>query len=139
MAAEPFSTTRRTVLGAAASLPIAALPAFASGAGESPARTLWNRRLASYRRLHARWKEAAETGFFRAANDEYNRVYSDMLARFGSWSKARRSAVAGPVCAAAFARIDAAEEAFYHGCTARCSAPPSASSARLRRILMPCL
>jgi hypothetical protein len=129
MAAEPFTTTRRTLLGAAAALPIAALPVPERGLSPTPdpARTLWTRRLAVYRRCHARWKEAAETGFFRAANEEYNRVYSDLIARHGSWQKARRWRRDGPQCAAAFARISAAEETFYH----RCTAPMQRAAGRL--------
>lgn len=70
MAAKPFSTTRRALLGAAASLPVAAVPvqpSYAEALGEG----VWNRRLADYRRLLAA-KQAEETaGAFRAANNLY--------------------------------------------------------------------
>ncbi|HEX8192743.1 MAG TPA: hypothetical protein VF552_07555 [Allosphingosinicella sp.] len=130
MAAEPFSTTRRALLGAAASLPIATLPApaIASGAEQpTPARTLWNRRLAAYRRLAARTKEAAETGFYRQANDRYEREQSALAARFGSWEAARASEQGRPLCRAAFAQVDAAEEAYYD----RCTAPMQRAAVRL--------
>jgi len=67
--------------------------------------------LARYRRLHARWKAEAESDAFRAANLRYNRIHAELSARFGSWDKARRSRTGKPLCAAAFARIDAAEDA----------------------------
>jgi len=145
MAAHEHSSTRRRVLGAAVALPILALtglPALVKGqspCGDSPssvpparglspngdcprpssaAQALWNRRLAHYRRLHARWKAEAETGAFRAANERYNSERAALSARFGSWEKALRSRTGKPLCAAAFARIDAAEDAYYDHCTA---------------------
>jgi hypothetical protein len=130
MATKPFSTTRRALLGAAASLPIAALPTavIASAPKESsPARTLWNRRLATYRRLAARTREAAETGFYRQANDLYEREQAALALRFGSWPAARESKEGRPLCRAAFERLDAAEEAFYD----RCTAPMQRAAARL--------
>jgi len=129
MAAQKHSSTRRRVLGAAAALPVlalAGLPAPLQGTvperGLSPssaaAEARWNRRLAHYRRLHAHWKAEAESGAFRAANDCYQQVYTQLSARFGSWEKARRSRIGKPLCAAAFASIDAAEDAYYDRCTA---------------------
>lgn len=121
MAVQPLSTTRRALLGAAAALPIAALagpplsaraPDPIRGAQPSPAAEIWTRRLAHYRRLHARAKAEEETGAFRAANDAYNEVFAEMTARFGTWPKARRSKTAKPLCTAAFARITAAEAAY---------------------------
>jgi hypothetical protein len=76
-------------------------------------RERWDRRLARYHRLHILWKAEAETGGFRAANDRYNSERAALSARFGSWDKARRSRIGKPLCAAAFARIDAAEDAYY--------------------------
>jgi hypothetical protein len=126
MAAEPFTTTRRTLLGAAASLPIAAFSAPVTGTvperglspSPNPARTLWNRRLAEYRRRHASWKHEAEAGAFHSANEEYNRHYADLSARFGGWFEALRSPIGAPLCRAAFAPVAAAEEAFYDDFTA---------------------
>lgn len=130
MATELFSTTRRTLLGAAVSLPIAALPAAAvasTAEQHTPARTLWNRRLATYRRLAARKKEAAETGFYRQANDRYEREQAALAHRFGSWQAARASEAGRPLCRAAFAQVDAAEQAFYD----RCTAPMKRAAVRL--------
>jgi hypothetical protein len=80
MAAKPFSTTRRALLGAAATLPLAALspeartrPPTPFVPSEAEGRTRWNIRLTRYQRLAASAKAAAETGWFRAANDRYNR------------------------------------------------------------------
>jgi len=129
MAAHELSSTRRHVLGAAAAFPILALTGFPAPArgtvpkrglspSASPARVLWNRRLARYSRIHARWKTEAESGAFRAANDEYNRARADLIVRFGSWEKALRSRTGKPLCTAAFAKVDAAEDAFYDRFTA---------------------
>jgi len=109
MADRALSTSRRALLGAAASLPIAALPVIESAAKQSRTASppgefcaKWNDRLARYRRLAARAKVAAETGWFRAANDRYYRETAD----------------AGADRQAAFARIDRAENLFWHRCTA---------------------
>lgn len=129
MAATEHSSTRRRVLGAAAALPVLALTGFTApviatpdpirGARQSSlAHTLWNRRLARYRSLHARWTVEAESGAFRAANDEYNRARANLIARFGSWEKALRSRIGRPLCATAFARVNAAEDAYYDRFTA---------------------
>jgi hypothetical protein len=124
MAAEPFTTTRRTLLGAAASLPLAALPAAAQYKRGQLLVTVptcsqtWNRRLAEYRRRHASWKHEAEAGAFHAANEEYNRHFADLSARFGSWHEALRSPIGAPLCRAAFAPAAAAEKAFYDDFTA---------------------
>ena len=144
MAAEPHSSTRRRVLGAAAAIPVlvlAGLPAPAviatpdpiRGKQSIPAQVLWNRRLARYQRLHAHWKFEAEQGAFRAANDRYMRERTELSARFGSWEKARRSRTGKPLCAAAFARVSAAEDAYYD----RCTAPMHRALARLIRTPAP--
>jgi hypothetical protein len=95
MATKPPTTTRRALLGAAAALPIAALASPASGVAKHPGTAKppfapsetphpaclersretqrWNHRLARYTRLATSAKKAAETGWFRAANDRYNR------------------------------------------------------------------
>lgn len=129
MAAEKHSSTRRRVLGAAAALPVLALtgfPACAKGTVPerglspypNPAQAIWTRHFARYQRLHARWKAEADSGAFRAANDRYNHERAALSARFGSWEKARRSRIGKRLCAAAFARIDAAEDTYYDHCTA---------------------
>jgi hypothetical protein len=129
MAAEKHSSTRRRVLGAAVALPVLALagfPACAEGTvperglspSPSPAQTLWTRRLARYRRLHAAWKAEAETGAFRAANDRYERKKAAIEARFGSWAAALASRRARPGMRAAYERVSAAEDLYYHRYTA---------------------
>ncbi|HEY0012191.1 MAG TPA: hypothetical protein VGB79_04990 [Allosphingosinicella sp.] len=138
MAIEPLSTTRRALLGAAASLPIVALPAptVESRAEQpTPDRTLWNRRLAAYRRLAARTREAAETGFYRQANDRYEHEQAALAHRFGSWEAAHASEQGRPLCDAAFAHVDAAEEAFYD----RCTAPMQRAAVRLALTPVPSL
>lgn len=120
MAAQPLSTTRRALLGAAVALPIAALagpPVIATpdpirGKQSSPVAEIWTRRLAHYRRLHARAKAEAETGAFRAANDRHDEAFAEITARYGNWRKALRSKTGKPLCAAAYARIAAAESAY---------------------------
>src|SRR5687767_12798863 len=91
MAAEPLSTTRRALLGAAVSLPVSALSQTpvpqAVRAEPVEARTFY-RRLARYRRLAQRTREAAETGFFRRANDCYDRARAELEARCGNWEAA---------------------------------------------------
>jgi hypothetical protein len=62
----------------------------------------WNERLARYRRLTAQAKAAAETGWFRAANDRYT----------------RESATPGADRKAAFARVSRAEDLYWCRCTA---------------------
>ena len=96
MAAEPHSSTRRRVLGAAAALPVLALAGLpvpvtssviarsATTRQSSETREKWTRRLARYQRLHARWKFEAAQGAFRAANDLYYREQAELSARFGS-------------------------------------------------------
>jgi hypothetical protein len=125
MAAQELSSTRRRVLGAVAALPVialAGLPApavIASAAKQSTAAIqTWNRRLARYRRLHARWKAEAESGAFRAANDRYQREKTAIEACFGNWATALKSKVARPLMKAAFERINAAENVYYHRYTA---------------------
>jgi SRSO17 transposase len=61
----------------------------------------WDQRLARYHRLAARAKAAAETGWFRAANDRYYREAADPAADQE----------------AAFARLDRAEDLYWRRCT----------------------
>ncbi|TMJ14643.1 MAG: hypothetical protein E6G94_09195 [Alphaproteobacteria bacterium] len=107
MAAPALSTSRRALLGAAAALPIAALSRAVRAepveAHPSLAATgEWNTRLAHYRRLAERAKVAAETGWFRTANDLYYRACAYPTA-------GRESA---------FARLDRAEDLYWRRCTA---------------------
>jgi hypothetical protein len=148
MAAEPFTTTRRTLLGAAAALPIAALPTSVIARTPDPirgprqssrAQDIWNRRLATYRRLAARTKEAAETGFYRQALDRYDREVAAIERRFRGRTARLPSAhpeqassevemrVEGRLIRAAFERVDAVEGAFYD----RCTAPMQRAAVRL--------
>ncbi|HEY0014232.1 MAG TPA: hypothetical protein VGB79_15420 [Allosphingosinicella sp.] len=83
----------------------------------SPARRLWACRLARHRRLAAAAEEAAETGWFRAANELYAREAAALAARFGSWEAARASAEGGAEAEAAWRRMDEAEEAYWARCT----------------------
>jgi hypothetical protein len=80
-------------------------------------RSLWNRRLAHYRRLAARAKEAAERGWFREANDRYYRACAEIAARFGGKEAAAQSPEARHLRCAAFQRVDQAEDAYWHRCT----------------------
>jgi hypothetical protein len=74
----------------------------ASEAKQSTAEaSLWNERLTRYRHLAARAKAAAETGWFRAANDRYYRACADPTAD-------RK---------AAFARVGRAEDLYWRRCT----------------------
>jgi hypothetical protein len=68
---------------------------------DAEARALWDRRLAHYRRLAAAAKAAAENGWFRAANDRFYREKADPAADHK----------------AAFARLDRAEDLYWHRCT----------------------
>lgn len=120
MAAKPFSTTRRALIGAAAALPFLPLTAdtSAEASAKEEARALWNRRLADYRRLLAA-KEAEETaGAFRTASDLYDAERAAIVARFGSWDAARETEQGRALCRAAFTPMNAAEEAFYDDFTA---------------------
>ncbi len=81
----------------------------------------------AYCRLTARTKEAAETGFYRQANDRYEREQAALARRFGSWEAARASEEGRPRCRAAFEHVEAAEEAFYD----RCTAPTQRAAVRL--------
>jgi hypothetical protein len=54
MAVEPISTTRRALLGAAASLPVAAIVPKPATANANLSRARWTRTLAAYRRAEAR-------------------------------------------------------------------------------------
>jgi hypothetical protein len=62
----------------------------------------WTARLTRYRALAARTEAAAETGWFRAANDRFN----------------RESAAPGTDAPTAFARISRAEDLYWRRCTA---------------------
>jgi hypothetical protein len=115
-------TTRRRVLGAAAALPSLALsfPVRAKPVEAPPLpadRILWNERLARYRRLAARAQVAAETGWFRAAND---RFYRESLER----AEDRETA---------FDRLDRAENLFWR----RCIAPLHQAAVALMLTLAP--
>ncbi|HEX8193515.1 MAG TPA: hypothetical protein VF552_11525 [Allosphingosinicella sp.] len=93
MADRALSTSRRALLGAAAALPVVALanPARAEPVEArfpAAAQNLWRERLQRYRRLAARTREAAETGFFRAANDCYTRERAALKSRYKSWEAA---------------------------------------------------
>jgi len=108
MADRALSTSRRALLGAAASLPFLGfkpatrtLPAGDEG--------LFARRLARYRTLAHAAKEAAETGWFRAANDRRNR---EMAAIAAIGDAAPKGA-----CRTAFRRIDKAEKSYWSHCT----------------------
>lgn len=106
MAERALSTSRRALLGAAASLPVLALPTAvrperSRGAPLAADPALWTERLTRYRRLAARAEAAAETGWFRAANDRYNRAFADPSAD-------RKTA---------FARVSRAEDLYWRRCT----------------------
>jgi hypothetical protein len=100
-------TTRRRVLCAAAALPALALPtpviarSEATRQSSSVANEIWNARLSRYQALAERAKAAAETGWFRAANDRYYRACED--------SEADPDA--------AFDRLDRAEDLDWRRCT----------------------
>lgn len=132
MAEGPLSTPRRALLGAAAALPVVALtkPVIASEAKQSSANSpapldcraslamTWNRRLARYRRLHARARQAAETGPLHQANRRYERDRAVLKARFGSWEEALETQEGRALGRAAFARVTRAEEIYYDRFTA---------------------
>jgi hypothetical protein len=122
MAGDTPSISRRRILGAAAALPFAALAAETSRAipatGAAPDAALWNTRLAVYRRLFARARAAAETGWFRAANDLYYRQCDEIAARFGGDAAAARSAEARALRKAGFRRVSRAEDLYWRRCTA---------------------
>ena len=106
MADRALSTSRRALLGAAASLPLLPLspsvrPERSRGAPLAADHALWKTNLARYRRLAARAEAAAETGWFRAANDRYYRESAD--------PSADRKA--------AFARVSRAEDLYWRRCT----------------------
>jgi hypothetical protein len=106
MAGPKPSISRRRVLGAAAAIPILALPTgvIASAAKQSSSLAVltWNARLARYQALAARAKKAEETGWFQAANERFYRESADPATD-------RK---------AAFARMTRAENLFWHRCTA---------------------
>jgi hypothetical protein len=90
--------------------PVEALPS-------SRAATRWDSRLTRYRRLAESAKVAAETGWFRAANDRYNREIAAQNPAHPeeglSLSKARLEGHQ-----AAFARVTKAENLYYDRHTA---------------------
>jgi hypothetical protein len=69
----------------------------------------WSQRLARYRALATTAKEAAETGWLRAANDRHNREMAAIAALGDAAPKAARRT--------AFRRIDRAEKAYWSRCT----------------------
>ena len=116
MAADPLTTTRRTLLGAAVSLPVLSLPRPIRAVPVEAA--TFARRLARYRRLAQRTREAAESGFFRIANDRYNRERAEVETRYGTWEAAAATYEGRKLRRDVFARVAAAEETFYTRCTA---------------------
>lgn len=119
MAGREPSISRRRILGAAAALPLAALPAPGAEAVRASAdRGLWETRLARYRVLAERTRAAAETGWFRAANDRYYAKCAAIAARFGGEEAAAASEEAGALRRAAFRRVDRAEDLYWRRCTA---------------------
>ena len=120
MAGREPSTTRRRVLGAAAALPVAAFlhaPALPSPAEPPPGRALWKRRLDAYLRIAREAEEAAESGWFAAANARYWADRAEVVARFGSWEAAAASPEGRQHRRTAFARVSEAEDAFWDRCT----------------------
>jgi hypothetical protein len=118
MAGRAPSISRRRVIGAAAALPVLPLvPAVPAEPVQAPfpvaSRSLWNRRLARYLRLVAEAKAVAETGWFREANDRYERETAAIVERFGS----DESKEARRLRRAAFKRVSKAEDAYWRRCT----------------------
>ena len=115
MAGREPSISRRRILGAAASLPIAALAGAPADCApvEAADAALWERRLATYRQLASGATQAAERGWFRAANDRYYREGAAIAARFGGEEAAARSQEASEAQAAAFGRIERAENIYW--------------------------
>lgn len=118
MAGDKPSISRRRVLGAAALLPVTALAAPTSANPTAADPALWAHRLAWYDRLVARATAAAETGWFRAANDRYTRECGEIEARFGGKEAAARSEEACQLRKVAFRRMDRAEDTYWRRCTA---------------------
>lgn len=106
MADRALSTTRRSLLGAAASIPFLPLTPVRAEPVEAhpftPDRVLWDRNLARYQRLAAQATKAEQTGWFKAANDRFYREMADP-------NTDRKSAMA---------RMTRAENLFWHRCTA---------------------
>ena len=124
MAGREPSTTRRALLGAAASLPVLALTASERAGGTDVVRPersrgalLWHDRLARYRRLAAEAEQAAATGWFAAANARYEREQAEIAARFGSWEAARETEEGRRHRRTAFDRVDRAEDLYWRRCT----------------------
>lgn len=114
------SISRPRILGAAAALPLAALPGDPPGPAPAPgpAAALWSARLNAYQRLAVRARAAAETGWFRAANDLYYRQCAEIADRFGGQEAAARSEEACRLYDHAFERLDRAEQLYWRRCTA---------------------
>lgn len=114
MAGREPSISRRRILGAAACVPVAGLAgAFSEEVPAVADAESWRLLLAGYRRLAARAEQAAERGWFRRANDLYERQCAEIAERFGAASDEGRR-----FRAAAFARVDRAEEVYWRRCTA---------------------
>ena len=131
MAGREPSIGRRRVLGAAAGLSVCAiLPSSViarsgatkqSSAAPTPdpdcfprpdagVAMTWERKLACYRRLAAAAREADESGWFREASLRYDREMEGLRGRERTAGEEARRA-------AAWARMSAAEEAFWERCT----------------------
>ena len=129
MAGREPSISRRRVLGAAAALPLMSSGGAIASAAPSPSpspsrsRRLWDRRLARYRRLAAETARAAEVGWFREANDRFDREKE----------AAEGAPDAEALRAAAWRRMDAAEDSYWH----RCTAPMQEAAAALARTAAP--
>lgn len=125
MAGREPSISRRRILGAAAALPFVAVPKSvraepveAASFSEPPDKAEWTARLARYRGLAERTRAAAETGWFRAANDLYYAQCAAIAARFGGEEAAAQSEEARALRKAAFRRVDRAEDLYWRRCTA---------------------
>ncbi len=117
MAGREPSISRRRILGAAAALPLAALPGEPLGPESGPDASPWTARLNAYRRLAARARAAAETGWFRGANDLYYRLCAEIADRFGGEEAAAGSKEANRLYDQAFERLDCAEDLYWRRCT----------------------
>lgn len=126
MAAQPLSTTRRALLGAAAALPIAALagppviartPDLIRGTKQSsPAAEIWTRRLARYHRLLSRRDSETERNVLDTAWRRHAQEVEAIQARFGSWDAAEATEEGRLLCDAAFERREVAQDAYDRRC-----------------------
>jgi hypothetical protein len=78
----------------------------------------WHRRLARYTRLAEEAKQVAEAGWFRKANQRYERNRAMIRALFGRWEGAIETSKGHALGKAAFARMNEAEELYYDRHTA---------------------